>query len=245
VREIKPLSAKANALLERYKSTQGLPASAQKQLLDAVNDRAQRGDLPSFDVRTDLPIAPRGGLLGRLWSSTWSRFGALVVALGLTGTGIYRGVQGEATPRGTQSLTAASASSIPVAPALRPTGESPSLTGSSLPPEASRHPDKGARHTTPPPQSTVDEEVRLLNAAQEALRAGDPASALRVLQEHEARFPNGQMADARDVMSMLALAKSGRTTQACVEARRFLDNRPQSPFGARVRTICPQADSHQ
>src|SRR5579863_6996920 len=105
---MKPLSAEASALLERYKSMQDLPASVQVRVFDAVTDRAQRGDLPRFDVKADPPIVPRGGLVSRLWSSTLGKFGVLVIALGLSGAGIYGGARRHATSGGELVRTASS-----------------------------------------------------------------------------------------------------------------------------------------
>jgi outer membrane protein assembly factor BamD (BamD/ComL family) len=87
----------------------------------------------------------------------------------------------------------------------------------------------------------IDEEMRLLNGAQAALRAGDAKHALSLLSEHAARFPNGKLSLARAVTRMLALCQAGRAEQARAEAQRFIAKYPSSPFVDRVRAICPAA----
>jgi outer membrane protein assembly factor BamD (BamD/ComL family) len=77
-----------------------------------------------------------------------------------------------------------------------------------------------------------------LKAAEQALRAGDPGSALRALDEHARRYPNGSLAEERTVSRVLALCAAGRTDEARGVARNFLASRPSSPHLSRVRASC-------
>jgi outer membrane protein assembly factor BamD (BamD/ComL family) len=93
------------------------------------------------------------------------------------------------------------------------------------------------------PQRTttmVDDELLLLRRAQAALRAGDPKRALMQLAEHRWRFPNGQLADSREVARMLALCANGDRQLVRAEASDFLAAHPHSPFAQRVRAICAE-----
>jgi hypothetical protein len=85
---------------------------------------------------------------------------------------------------------------------------------------------------------TLDDEMRLLKAAYSALRAGKPEQALAQLAEHTWRFPNGELAESRDVAHIMALCRAGKVEASRSEAKRFLSERPSSPFAGRVRAIC-------
>jgi outer membrane protein assembly factor BamD (BamD/ComL family) len=101
--------------------------------------------------------------------------------------------------------------------------------------------EKGAGSSEP----TIDEEVKLMTAAQAALRSGQPRRALHLLNEHARRFPNGKLASARAVAHMVALCAVGRADEARSEADRFLAKSPSSPFAERVRNVCaPSREGH-
>jgi len=81
-------------------------------------------------------------------------------------------------------------------------------------------------------------EAELLARAQQALREGDAAAALRLLEEHERRFPKGELGDERRGARVRALCGLGRTAQARAEARSLLRERPDSPVAAGVADVC-------
>jgi outer membrane protein assembly factor BamD (BamD/ComL family) len=87
-------------------------------------------------------------------------------------------------------------------------------------------------------EPTIDEEIKLMNGAQAALHVGDPRRALQLLSEHARRFRNGKLASARAVTHMIALCALGRSSDARLEAERFLAKTPSSPFAERVRNVC-------
>jgi hypothetical protein len=105
---------------------------------------------------------------------------------------------------------------------------------------------RAERAPRPPPASTaesapgmgLDEEMELLAGAHTALREGLSERALVQLAEHTWRFPNGQLAEARDVARILALCSAGRQALSRSEVGKFLARHPGSPFASRVRTIC-------
>jgi outer membrane protein assembly factor BamD (BamD/ComL family) len=77
-----------------------------------------------------------------------------------------------------------------------------------------------------------------MRAAYEALRGGRPDRALEHLAEHAARFPDGELAESREVTHMIALCQTGEVAAARTSAARFLAHAPHSPYAARVRLIC-------
>jgi|GEM_PF-3781203 len=85
---------------------------------------------------------------------------------------------------------------------------------------------------------TLTKEVQLLQAAQLALRAGDTQRSLALLAEHTWTYPQGHLAEARDVARILALCQAGNVAQSKLHAKRFLQQRPESPYALRVRAGC-------
>jgi hypothetical protein len=89
-----------------------------------------------------------------------------------------------------------------------------------------------------PPTSTLDKEMQLLKRAQVAQAAGRPTEALSILAEHAKQFPNGKLAESREVARVVALCQAGQTQASRAAADRFLAARPNSPFASRVRGAC-------
>jgi hypothetical protein len=89
-----------------------------------------------------------------------------------------------------------------------------------------------------PPTSTLDREMQLLKRAQVAQAAGRPSEALSILGEHASQFPNGKLAESREVARVIALCQAGQAQASRSAAERFLAARPNSPFASRVRGVC-------
>jgi hypothetical protein len=70
-------------------------------------------------------------------------------------------------------------------------------------------------------------EAALLLSAKGAL-ATNPERALALTQEHKRRFPNGKLAQEREVIAIQALQKLGRTGDAKAESDRFKEEHPGS-----------------
>jgi hypothetical protein len=86
--------------------------------------------------------------------------------------------------------------------------------------------------------STLEQELPLLQSAQEALRVGDTDRALALLEAHARRFPEGMLApERRAVHAMAVCRKSGRAA-GLAEADAFLRDSPASPLAPRVRAVC-------
>lgn len=86
------------------------------------------------------------------------------------------------------------------------------------------------------PASVGDAEAErlLLETARAAMRRGDAAGALRLLRDHESRYPHGQLREERDGMVVSALGLLGRAEEAEKAAARFKKNYPMSLQGAAV-----------
>jgi hypothetical protein len=93
----------------------------------------------------------------------------------------------------------------------------------------------------PRPVGSVGDETHLLREADAALRGGDAARALALLDDHARLYPSGVLAEERSVERIFALCKLGRTTEARAHATRFLRAHPDSPLADGVRASCAMA----
>jgi hypothetical protein len=82
-------------------------------------------------------------------------------------------------------------------------------------------------------------ELELLGAAEQRLRGGDPNGALRMLEQHARRFPEGALRQERMAARAIALCKLGRLQDGHSIARQLARSAPSSPLAARVRRACP------
>jgi hypothetical protein len=122
-------------------------------------------------------------------------------------------------------------------PAMAP----PGIVPNSAPPSANvaAAPAKPVTPVAPvTPITDVSAELALLRDAHDALRNGDGARALALLDEHGRRFPRGSLVEEREAARVLALCKVGRAVEARDAASRFLREHPQSPQAERVAHAC-------
>lgn len=90
------------------------------------------------------------------------------------------------------------------------------------------------------------EEVALISRAQSEIAGARPDNALRVLGEHERKFPNGLLTEERIAARVQALCALGRTTEANAQLKRLspgsLHHRKQSQAacGAQPKPVVRQ-----
>ncbi len=101
----------------------------------------------------------------------------------------------------------------------------------------------GARDQTCAParrsESAVADEARLVHDGVSALRAGQAACALSLLETHARFYPEGVLAEEREAERAIALADIGRVAEARLAAAAFLRSHPTSPLGVRLRHRIP------
>jgi hypothetical protein len=85
------------------------------------------------------------------------------------------------------------------------------------------------------------QEIASVRAAHEALRAGNGAAALQIL-EQQGKKP-GVLDEERAAARVLALCAAGRAAEARAEAARFVATYPRSPQVARVSSACIENES--
>ena len=91
---------------------------------------------------------------------------------------------------------------------------------------------------TAAPSSSVDvlaEEAALLDRARAAL--GSPAEALRITEEHAARFPRGKLGMEREMIAIEALRRLGRGAESRARAESLLARAKGSLYEDRLRKM--------
>lgn len=148
-----------------------------------------------------------------------------------------------------QSGSPASTAMIPPAPPDAPQVTAPpeaSARPSSVPFDGPKRAHEASRRATPTkamanervdagrslsaPRSTLAEQLEQIKTARAALRAGDPARALSLLDAYQARSRGGELAAEASLLRIEALAASGRRGEAAELARKFAVDHPNSPL---------------
>lgn len=85
------------------------------------------------------------------------------------------------------------------------------------------------------PEDALKIEVALLGRARSALDRGSPDAALAALRHHGRRFGDGQLAEEREALEIVALARLGKIGAAQSKAARFLHDHSRSLHSQTVR----------
>jgi hypothetical protein len=88
-------------------------------------------------------------------------------------------------------------------------------------------------------------EQRLVDTARSALARGRGEDALRAVDEHARRFPQGRLAEEREMLAIQALLLVGNRSGAEQRAQRFHSSYPQSMYGAAVDALLTRDDGSQ
>ncbi len=89
-----------------------------------------------------------------------------------------------------------------------------------------------------PAASSTQAELTLLRRTLTALRDQDPRTALTLLEEHAARFPNGSMQRERLGLRVVALCAAGQVELGRKEQVSYLQKDASSALAKRVRAAC-------
>jgi hypothetical protein len=99
-------------------------------------------------------------------------------------------------------------------------------------------PSATAPRSRPTVVDSLEEETRLLSSAARAAKSGAFERAFAFVDEHEQRFPKGQLAAERDVQRISLLCSTGRDEEARRRAKAFLEGRESSALTRRVEQSC-------
>jgi TolA-binding protein len=231
------------------------PSDAARDRVLAIVGAGAVGGAVAAVAKVGGSIAPKAGVAGGAALAKWLAIGALGIVTASATVAYVRHVR-----RASHSMTTGAAHdvdserspavSVPVnasAPAeATPRANEPAAT-TATPPESSARstapPRRGAgtEKSTHPGDPALGEQVSALDRARRALSDGDPAAALRELDEDEARFPRGALAEEAEVLRVESLLAAGDRATASRAGARFLAAHPASPHAARVHALLGQA----
>jgi hypothetical protein len=166
-------------------------------------------------------------------STMLAKAGAVLVGLGVAGAGLVYTLRDE--PPKTNAPAVVTATQAPPAPA--PVVEA---TVPVEPAEPKAQPPEKRAPVVTPPADKLAQEVAILSRAGAELHGGRPQAALSLLNEHQAKFPNGALTQERTAARARALCALGRLTEAEAELGRLARTSPNSPHVARARKACSQ-----
>lgn len=210
---------------------------------DAVNPPASHVS-PTSGANAGAAGAKAGALAG-------GKAGALVGAakwlgvlgvVGVVGVGTWVAVREPTSVMPANSVAAVPSPAISMATvaASAPRGDEvpapvasvASVSEQSVAPTASAAKASGAQRSTP-------SELALLKRARDAL-ATNPERTLALCQQHQQAYPQGQLAQEREVLSIAALERLNRNTEAGQRRTRFGKTFPDSAHRSRVQGSKPQ-----
>lgn len=185
--------------------------------LAAIMVRIERGDAPTLVGWEQLAIGSGSGasfLLPML----------ATVAIGGSGLAIVAATsEPDPTPRAAVPLPDPTPAPheprvVPPQPAIpAPPEPKPKVQTSPQPIQPAttpRRPERKVVPAEPSAETGIEAELRLVEKARLALRNHDANAALRALDEHARRFPNGQLATERGHTKIKAYCLAGRTDEA-------------------------------
>jgi hypothetical protein len=128
----------------------------------------------------------------------------------------------------------------PAAAVMKAADPAPVVTRNAVPrakrPKAIPTPEPIARERGAAEEQS-SEQLTLLQRAERAVRAENPALALALVTEHAERYPRSVLIEERQAIELMAHCEAG-TVDASERARRFLQEHPKSVYATRVRELC-------
>ncbi len=203
-------------------------------LLLARSPAKTAADAPSALVSAPVALHPRvPGVTGPVGASAPAATASSVTLAASRGAPVARAALAtvDAPLVKVTDLPTASPAAAPSPPALARQGEA-----SASPASLATSPSIAA-----PEPGSLSAEVALLRRMSAALRGHDPKGALKAVAEHARRFPNGALAEEREVERIVALCALGRREDAARATDRFTRAYPASSHEARIRAECAPA----
>lgn len=226
------LSSKARALIEKAHEEVRPPAGEMERLEALIN--AQLGALTPSPVKHGPSPAVR--------ATSWRLVTSLTVGAALVSGAALWLLRPDVSQ--TQSAPAASASveaQVPeAAPSTEPVVQAQVPPAPEPPPSAK--PALEPKAPAAPAQDALAQEVALLSKATSNLRAGRAGASLKLLDEHQRKFPNGMLAVERRAVRAQALCTLKRVSEGRAELSQLA---PQSPAAGRAKQLCDAAAASQ
>lgn len=227
------LGPEARALLEAGRASLRPTTADRERIASALRSRLGDAALPP-DAPAPSPVAAPPAAAG---SIGWQAISAVVAGLALTGAvAVVAFRSPDPTPAPPAVVAAPTPPASAVAPAreVLPTGPEPTPALDLAPPVETQASAPSPRR----PTDRLAEEVAILSRAEAELHADRYQGALRVLEEHERKFPRGKLTQERVAARIRALCGLGRTAEANAALARLS---PSSLHEGRAREACAAA----
>lgn len=140
-------------------------------------------------------------------------------------------------PTGTDARPTPAATTAPAATTDPQSTETVPATRANATPTA-QEPTTRSEPAVASSPSTVGAEIALVRRAHVARMGGDPAGALRLLDEHVRDYPRGVLAEERDAERIASLCAMGAADRARTELASFTTAYPSSVFLSPIRQTC-------
>ena len=190
----------------------------------------------------------RAGLVPRLASGTaasrpaWGArawLGAGLAVLGVCGVALWLT---STTPA--KDVSAPVVAPAPASPSLvaAPLTSTPEPVSAAAPAAEAVQPAASLASSKPTASSTGSvspaDELPLVRAMQQALRAGNPSQALALAADHTRRFPRGTLVEEREGVRAVARCQLATTDARTPILAAFTQRFATSPYAARVKAAC-------
>jgi hypothetical protein len=220
------LSPKARALVEAGRGAQRPTALDRERIQNALKSRLGAGAFePSGGATPSSSVA----------GSSAALVSGVVLGIAVLGGALFLAARVPSSPERAPEIAPSAISAPQVLPEA---STAPSEAALPLSASASPPPSEAPAATVRSKQDRLAREVALLSSATKSLNAGRPAEALKVLDEHQRKFPGGLLAEERRAARAQALCSLGRVAEARSELARLA---PRSPAAARAQQVCDRA----
>ena len=220
------LSPDARALIEQAHE-EVRPPAGEMERLEALLDAQLGAPMPS-PVQQPAPLPPAG-------VGGWRLVTSLTVGAALVGGTALWALRPTVSQPHVAPVVSASTQVTPpqASPSIaRVVEPQPSVT-----PEPAASPKASSEPRAPaqPAKDALAQEVALLSRATSDLRAGRAGPALKLLDEHQRKFPNGMLVVERRAVRAQALCTLKRVSEGRAELAQLA---PQSPAAGRAKQLC-------
>lgn len=228
------LSSKARALIEQAHEEVRPPVGEMERLEALINTQLGAPPPPLRVEPAPPPPVPRAG--------SWRLVTSLSVgAVLVSGAAIWLMRTAASQPHAVPTVSAAVEIKTPEpVAAVEPVVEA--QAPATPEPAPSARPALEPRAAIQPARDALAQEVSLLSQATSNLRAGRAGAALKLLDEHQRKFPNGMLAVERRAVRAQALCTLKRVGEGRAELAQLA---PQSPAAGRAKQLCDAASAAQ
>lgn len=252
--DLPALPADVLALLDAEREAPPMPDAARERISAKLEATLMAGSLAAAAAHAEAGrSAVWVGLLGKKLA-----IGVAAISLGVSGYALHehrtrrevgaslRAADGAAVVRGAANASPSAGGARLEAPTVAP-NEAPTApavaaaSGQAVPPPITAPSPAVAAPPSATPSGSgaltdrgLAAERARLEEARAALRRGEPNAAISSLASHAREFPAGRLAEERESVWVVALARAGRRDEAVRRADAFRARWPSSIYGASV-----------